>query len=186
MHLSEILRAELDAFRERTGKEALDIIETGTIRGETNNYYWGDGHSTITFAEYTKEHGGTVISIDDDISTAQKVLKSKRLASRVKLMRRHSAEALEDLAADAEPGGIADVVFLDSDNDAALTLREYLAARVLLRTPGLVIVDDVDMDSHEVVKGHEIVPWITAHGIPYRIIKRKGDGFYTGVMVFEA
>lgn len=186
MHLSEILRTELDAFRERTGKQTLDIIETGTIRGETDNYYWGDGHSTIAFAEYVREHGGTVTSIDDDITTAQKVLRSKRLGTRVKFLRGHSAEILEDLAGNRDDEGIADVIFLDSDNDASLTLREYLAARALLRSPGLVIVDDVDMESHEIVKGHEIVPWIEAHGIPYRITKRQGDGFWTGVMVFDA
>ena len=62
MHMSEILKAELDAFRERTEKTRLDILETGTIRGAGENYHRGDGWSTATFAEYVKANGGTVVN----------------------------------------------------------------------------------------------------------------------------
>ena len=69
MHMSEILKAELDAFRERTGKTRLDILETGTIRGAGENYHRGDGWSTVTFAEYVKANGGSLTSIDLEIDT---------------------------------------------------------------------------------------------------------------------
>lgn len=187
MHMSEILKAELDAFRERTGRAHLDILETGTIRGAGENYHRGDGWSTVTFAEYVKANGGSVTSIDLEIDTAVQVLKAHRLATHVKLVKGSSVEVIEEMAGKKgrSPRGSLDVAFLDSGNDAALTLREYLTVAPLMRSPGLVMVDDVDMNSHEVVKGHEIVPFIQAHGIAHRIIQRDGDGFTTGVLVFE-
>lgn len=187
MHMSEILNAELDAFRERSGRNQLDILETGTIRGAGDNHKQGDGWSTVTFAEYAKVNGGSVTSIDLNIDTAIQVLKTHRLASQVKLIKGMSVEIIQAMTArKGRPiSGSLDVVLLDSGNDAALTLREYLAVKPLMRSPGLVIVDDVDMESEEVVKGHEIVPFIQARDIAYRIIERTGYGFHTGVLVFE-
>jgi predicted O-methyltransferase YrrM len=78
-----------------------------------------------------------------------------------------------------------DVVLLDGANDAQRTLDEFLVARKILRSPGLIIVDDVDMSSQEVVKGHLLVPHLDSEGIPYRIVTREGDGFSTGVLVFR-
>ena len=187
MHLSEILKAELNAFRERTGKTRLDILETGTIRGAGDNYRQGDGWSTITFAEYVKANGGSVTSIDLETDTASTVLKANRLASHVKLVKASSVDVLEEMAAKKAKTskGSLDVVFLDSANDADLTLREFRVASLLMRSPGLIMIDDVDMASHEVVKGHKVVPWLDAKGAQYRIIERVGDGFNTGVLVLE-
>lgn len=187
MHMSGILKRELDAFRERAGRDRLHIVETGTIRGAGENHRRGDGWSTLTFAEYVKTHGGSVTSIDREIDTAIEVLKSHRLSSHVKLVRGTSVEVLEEMAArKGRTGkGSLDVVFLDSGNDAELTLQEFLTARALLRSPALVMVDDVNMQSHEVVKGHRIVPWVKEAGIAHKIVERDGDGFTTGVLVFE-
>jgi predicted O-methyltransferase YrrM len=191
MHLSEILNAELDAFRERTGKTRLDILETGTIRGTTENYRVGDGWSTITFAEHVKANGGTLTSIDLDITNAELVLKEKRLTKYVNLIKGASVQEIKKLATTSATSKTraakrsVDVAFLDSGNDASLTFSEYLAVKEIMRAPGLVIVDDVDMNSHEVVKGHEIVPFLQANEVPHRIIERVGDGFRTGVLVFE-
>lgn len=187
MHLSEILNAELASFRERTGKARLDILETGTIRGTTENYRVGDGWSTITFAEHVKANSGSLTSIDLDISNAELVLKDKRLTKYVNLIKGSSVQEINALASGKTRATkrSVDVAFLDSGNDASLTFSEYLTVREIMRTPGLIIVDDVDMNSHEVVKGHEIVPFLQAQGIEHRIIERMGDGFRTGVLVFE-
>jgi cephalosporin hydroxylase len=187
MHLSEILAAELDAFRQRTGKEKLNIVETGSIRGEGDNYRQNDGWSTVTFAEHIKEHGGSLTSIDLDIETADKVLRSKKLRSQVTLIEGHSIDVLSALLVEAASKDKTpfDVAFLDSDNDGALIFHEYLIARKLTRSPGLILVDDVDLLSTEVVKGHEILPWARANNIPHRIIERGNDHYRTGVLVFE-
>ena len=187
MHLSEILKAELATFAERAKKSSLDILETGTIRGAGENYQRGDGWSTITFAEYVKANGGTVTSVDLNIDTAATVLKAHRLASNVKLVKSSSVDLLETMAAKKSPTskGVLDVAFLDSENDAELTLREFRTVSLLMRSPGLIMIDDVDMASKEVVKGHQVVPWLDAKGVTYRIVQRDGDGFRTGVLVLE-
>jgi predicted O-methyltransferase YrrM len=183
MRLSEILVAELDAFRQRTGKEKLDIVETGSIRGEGENYQLNDGWSTVTFAEQVKAHGGSLTSIDLDTATADKVLRSKRMRSQVDLVEGHSIEALSRIA--AEGSARFDVAFLDSDNDGALIFHEYLVVQHLMRSPGLVVVDDVDINSTGVVKGHQILPWARAHDIAHRLVPREGEDYRTGVLIFE-
>lgn len=187
MNLSEILADELDAFRARTGKDKLDIIETGSIRGDSDTYRVNDGWSTVTFAEYTKTYGGGVVSIDLDTSTADKVLRAKKLRSQVTLVEGHSIDQLAGMLATSAAKGktLFDVALLDSDNCGALIFHEYLIVRQMMREPGLIIVDDVDITSSEVVKGHEILPWAQANNLPHRLIERSGDGYRTGVLVFE-
>lgn len=199
MHLSEILTAELDAFRAGAGVVELDILETGTIRNVGENYRINDGWSTLTFAQYVDEHGGSVTSIDLDISSADKVLREHGVRESATLIEGYSVEILAGMVANAyarasrvakgviAPGGegFADVVFLDSDNDGALILHEFMVARCIVRTPGLIMVDDVDLDSDGVVKGHKIVPWLESRGTSYRLEKRHGDDYTTGVLVIE-
>lgn len=199
MHLSEILKAELDSFRAAHTMESLDILETGSIRGTGANYQKNDGWSTLTFAEYAKKHGGSFTSIDLDTTAAETVLGKKGLRSQVNLIQGHSIEVLTGLVASAWASaektnkgevliggdGFLDVAFLDSDNDGALIFHEYLVVKSIMRTPGLIIVDDVDVMSTEVVKGHEILPWAKRMGIAHRVEIRHGDGYQTGVLVFE-
>lgn len=183
-HLSEILKAELAKLRERAEKASLDIIETGTIRNTGENYRVNDGWSTLTLAEDAVKHDGAVTSIDLDISSAEAVLTQagRKVRNRVTLAEGHSIDRLSDyLSAQF----VYDVAFLDSDNDAALILHEYLIVRRMVRSPGLIMVDDVDMSSAEVMKGHQIVKWLDAEGTPYRLEKRHGDGYETGVLVIE-
>lgn len=182
MHLSEILRRELTRLQARTGQDKLDIIETGSIRGTGDEYQQNDGWSTVTFAEHVKRYGGSFTSIDLDTSTAATVLKAKRLASHVNLVQGNSLDVLPEVIAGVQ----FDVAFLDSDNNASLIFNEFLIMRDAMRSPGLIIVDDVDIVSQEVVKGHDILPYARQHKIPHRIIKRDGEpGFHIGVLVFD-
>lgn len=190
MHLSEILKAELKAFTERTGNKKLRILETGTIRGATPNYEENDGWSTVTFAEHVKANGGLFTSIDLDISTATTVLKSKKLYTHVQQIQGYSVDVLAGLATSmyTDPNateGSYDIAFLDSDNNGSLIFHEYMVVKHMMRSPGLIIVDDVNMNSQEVLKGHEILPWLIANEIPHRLLERTGDGYRTGVLVFE-
>ena len=158
-------------------------METGSIRGEGENYKADDGWSTLVFAEHVKDYGGRFTSIDLDTAAAGRVLTDHKVRSCVELIEGHSIDTLARLL----HGGQRrfDVAFLDSDNDAALILHEYLIAHLMVRSPGLILVDDVDLDSSGVVKGHALVPWLDRNGQQYRLLTRTGDGYSTGVLVIE-
>lgn len=183
MHLLDLIDVELRAHRKRVGRDRLTILETGTIRGTADKYRHDDGWSTLVFAEQVEIHGGEVYSIDLDTSTAERVLRGHGLDKHVRLLRGYSIDLLAQMLDDAGP--IIDVLFLDSDNDAELILHEWLIARRLMRTPGLLLVDDVDLNSDTVVKGHQIVPWLEDHGTPFRVETRVGTTLTTGVLVAE-
>lgn len=174
MDLRDIIRQELATL------DWKYIVETGTIRGEADQYRTGDGWSTLALAEQVRNHGGMVTSIDLCVSTARKVLIQNDLAQHVELIEGHSIQVLTQLAI---TGRQFDVILLDSDNDAQLILDEYLVASTMLRRPGLLIVDDVNLESAMVVKGHKIVPWLDREGVSYEIVQRDAGGYMTGVLV---
>lgn len=183
MHLSHLLENELAVFTVKCGRSDLSILETGSIRGETENYHADDGWSTLTFAQHVREHGGYLHSVDLDIRAASVVLEKHELRRHATLIEGHSIDVLAGMLVAGEP--MLDVALLDSDNDSDLILHEYLLVRRLLRRPGLLLVDDVDLDSTGVVKGHKIVPWFDRHGLSYRIEHRDGGAYSTGVLVAE-
>lgn len=174
MDLKEIIQRELAELG------GVNIVETGTIRGEGEQYRTGDGWSTVALAEHVRDYGGTLTSIDLDVSTARKVLTDQGLDGYVTLMEGHSVQVLAQLLSDCRR---FDVALLDSDNDAQLILHEYLAVSPMLQRPGLLIVDDVDLESELVLKGHELVPWLDREGVTYEIVQRDCDGYTTGVLI---
>lgn len=186
MDLQRIIRDELAALSNRVGYKALDIVETGTIRGAADQYRIGDGWSTVAFAEYVKDHGGSFATIDLDVSTALAVLSGEvvfnvnRASQNVTFIEDHSIRALAQYA---NMGRRFHVALLDSDNDAQLILDEYLLVSTMLRHPGLLLVDDVDLESALVVKGHKLVPWLDQENVPYQIVQRDAGGYTTGVLI---
>lgn len=180
--LHRLLAEELAGLRARLGRDTLRICETGSIRGDSVAYAEGDGWSTVLFAEEVRAHGGSVVSIDLDVSVAVQVLAARDLDRYVTLVEGHSLDVLDQMLF-SDPVELVDVLFLDSDNDADLILREFLIGRRLLRAGGLLLVDDVDMDSDGVVKGHQLVPWLDEHGVGYRIAVRTGPAYTTGVLI---
>jgi len=195
-HLSEILTAELALLRKRIaatggleradlGVYPLDIVETGTIRNTGEAYRINDGWSTLTFVEEVAANGGSYLGIDLNVDAAVAVLKERGLIDHAYFMQGHSLEVLAGLLAESADLGRFDVAFLDSDNDSGLILHEYLIVSRLMNSPGLIMVDDVDPDSTGVVKGHQIIPWLAAHAVPFRLEKRHGDGYTTGVLIIE-
>ena len=179
----DLLNRCLTRQRERSGRGALDIIETGSVRQSSERYRINDGWSTVAFAEHAKVHGGSVTSLDVNTDPAAQVLGRLGLDQHVELLARWSIQTLARLARDPDRG--YDVVYLDSGNDAQLIFHEYLIVSTMLRTPGLVMVDDVDMTSATVVKGHAVVPWLDHTGVPYTIEPRAGDTYATGVLIAE-
>lgn len=188
---AELLRMELSSLRERLpmqhpphglpAQQSLTIIETGSIRSAAPAYEDDDGWSTLTFARDVAEHGGAVYSIDLDTTAAAIVLGERNLAWTTNLIQGHSIDVLAGMVREGYPA--VDVAYLDSDNDAALILHEYLLVTRLLRSPALVIVDDVDPESEEVVKGHALLPWLETHAVPWQIITRSGPSVSTGMLV---
>lgn len=188
MHLHEILDHELGRFDER----AINIIETGTIRGRGVASEIGDGYSTLFFAKHVQEHGGRLVAIDLNTKTAQLVLEDHKALDAVTLHEGHSISwmAHELLSLIEEPD--FDVAFLDSDNDPQLVFHEFLIAEKLVRRGGLIIVDDVRMDHHTegeptlAKKGDIVWPYVKRHGYTWRIHEREGWATYkTGVLVIE-
>lgn len=183
MHLNEILTRELAAHRDRIKRDDLNILETGTIRGATDNYRTGDGWSTLAFADHVRDHGGSFTSIDLDIDVSQAVVAEHELTDYVKLVKGYSIDVLANMV--RWNSVQLDVVLLDSDNDSNLILHEYLVVRQLIRPGGIVLVDDVSLESTDILKGHTIVPWFDTYGTKYRIETRHADGYQIGVLVAE-
>jgi hypothetical protein len=180
-HFSQLLTDELAAYSARAGRRDLTILETGSIRNEAEEYHQNDGWSTLTFAQHVKEHGGSLTSVDLDISAADVVLTRHGLRDTVNLVQQHS---IDFLGAQIATGARYDVILLDSENDADLILNEYLLAKNL--DPGLVLVDDVEPGSTTVVKGHKLLPWVEASGTPSRMLRRTGAGtFSVGVLAVD-
>lgn len=198
MNLESILRSELNRFATKV-EGGLDILETGCIRFADEKYHTGDGWSTLLFAQYVRDHEGSFHSVDLSTRTAKEVLEKYDVGEYARFHEGYSIDVLSGMVANAYAvaektnsgqvllggDGFVDVLFLDSDNDGELILHEFMVGSRMLRSPGLVIVDDVDLESATVRKGNCIVPWLKERGTKYTIRKRHGDGFSTGVLVFE-
>lgn len=182
MHMHEIIADQLENFRQlelRSPGWELQILETGTIRQDTEAHRLGDGWSTVAFAEHVARHGGHVTSVDLHIETAWQVLLRSQLTDQVTLRQGYS---IDWMASMLSAGQQFDVILLDSENDAQLILHEFMIATKLLRRPGLILVDDVVPGSADVVKGQQLLPWLADHYVEYSITPRTGGGVRSGVL----
>lgn len=174
MRMQEIISRELS----RMGGP-LRTLETGSIRSAEPRYAAGDGWSTLAFARYVRDHGGSFISIDLDVSAAEEVLTTQGLRQEVDLRKGNSLDLLPGIAA----SGIRfDVVLLDSGNDADLILDEFLIVRRAMVPGSVLLVDDVVPGSRTVVKGAKLLPFLESRGHQPEIIERDGGGFTSGVL----
>lgn len=181
--MSIVLAEEMRHLAERLGRSAFKILETGAIRHTEEEYHVNDGWSTLTFAEHVATSGGHLTSIDLDITPSHTVLAAHGLREYVRLMHAYSIEAMAALIKNGECD--FDLIFLDSDNDAELILHEYFIAQHMINRPGLILVDDVDLDTPDVKKGDDLIPYLETHHIAYRMLERTGDGLKTGVLAID-
>lgn len=181
MHMHDIIAGQLDTFRRmhRFDQPELSVLETGTIREDTEAHRKGDGWSTLAFARDAAQHGGHVTSIDLATETAARVLSREGVDEHVTL---RSGYSIEWMAAMLAAGQRFDVILLDSDNDPALILHEFMLAEKLLYRPGLILVDDVVPDSRTIRKGELLLPWLRQRGTHFNIFPRTGNGFTSGVL----
>lgn len=180
MHMHEIIGREIEAYRTKHDHWGdLHILETGTIRQDTEAHRLGDGWSTLAFAKEVQLRGGHVTSIDLHTDTANEVLEREGVLEHVTLREGYS---IEWMASALAAGQQFDVILLDSENDPQLILHEFMVAQKLLSRPGLILVDDVVPGSSTVVKGQLLLPWLIARDQHYRITSRTGGGVHSGVL----
>lgn len=186
MHLSDLFKKELAGFRERTGRTALNILETGTIRNEGQQYQQNDGWSTVTLAEDVRDNGGSLTSVDLSVAASNNVLSSLHLREFVTLVEGYSVDVLAGmLDYEKQFRLVFDVILLDSDNDSNLILHEFMIAKHLLSPGGIIFVDDVNLSSPHVFKGDKIVPWLDQNNISYRTLHRTGTTYATDMLAIE-
>lgn len=187
MHLHEVLAAALARFEDTS----LLVAETGAIRGESEAARIGDGWSTVFFAEHQKrtKSGYSVVSIDLDVSVADRLLRERGLREYVMFAEGHSIDQLARIAVQSgNTGKKYDIVFLDSDNDSQLILHEFLIANRIIRPGGLIIIDDVRLPGHAegAHKGDRVLPWVRGQGWKHQLAEREGwNGYKTGVLIVE-
>lgn len=142
----------------------LNILETGTIRNTAAEYVTGDGHSTVHIAEWVKLHGGRFTSIDLYTGVADRYLSELGLRDNVTLVQSNSLLAI---AAVTTP---LHFVLLDSANNADLILAEFRLVAPKVVKGGIVMIDDVNMTSVSIVKGHKVVPYAREQGYTVELL----------------
>lgn len=179
MHLSEILDRQLDRLSAELARP-LDILETGSIRDGREEYRLNDGWSTLAFARWVAREGGRAVSVDLNPDVADEVLARHGVREHVELRQGHSLVVLDEMV---KAGRRVDLLFLDTDNDPQLILSEYLLGRQIVGSPGVVVVDDVDpgLGAH---KGDAVLAWLAGR-TPYRIERRTGTTYSTGVLIID-
>lgn len=146
----------------------LVILETGTIRNTEPQYVTGDGHSTHIICNWVKKNGGNFRSADLDISVAKTYLTKLGLIEYVTLVQSDSVKFLKDFS------GKADLVYLDTANDASLILREFQAIEGKMQPWGVVIIDDCVPGSTELMKGNKVIPYAKKKGYRVELKPRQG------------
>lgn len=142
---------------ERVKKRPLIILETGSIRFTAKEYVEGDGHSTYFIAKFlsTSDFNHTFYSIDLNTSVAEKYLESNGLAKYVSFLKGDSLELLAEIGSMVS---VVDLAYLDSKNDAQHILNEFKLVEKVMSN-GVVIIDDVNLQSPELKKGDLAVPY---------------------------
>jgi len=186
MHLHDILKLEFARF----GNRPLNIVETGTLRNDTEPSRIGDGWSTIFFAERVKQLGGKLWSIDLETGGADRMLRQRGLRDCCELLQRHSLAALASLCRAHDLS--IDIAFLDSDNDGTLIYHEFLVASELVAAGGLILMDDVRMAHHLTGeaqlarKGDVVLPYVVENKLAHRLHERHGwNDYRTGVLAVD-
>lgn len=168
--ISDIIAQELPTFARRHGRTSLRVLEVGVLRARDEEHLHGDGHSTLAFARLLAEMpGSSLTGIDLEPGDARAAVDAEGLGGLCSFFRGDSVEIMRDLAG---RGLRFDVVYLDCDNSASATMREYLAALDLLARPGLIMGDDMNLDHPEIRKGRILIPYLQEDGAEFRIRQR--------------
>lgn len=180
---ADVLNDELERMTKRAGRSALNILETGCIRATPEAHRVGDGWSTLTFAQWVKGHGGSSLSLDLDTSSARTILAREDLLAYAALSEGDSIAALNALMPE---GRGFDVVLLDSASDPIHILNEWDRAVRIIRTPGVILIDDVSYDEGTAgTKGSLIIERLDGVGVPWRRLRRWSGFAYIGMIAID-
>jgi len=181
--IANIINEELPAFMKRNGLETLRVLEVGVLRAQDAEHEAGDGHSTLAFAELcAKLPGGSFTGIDLSVGDAQDAVAKAGLGSVCTFLQGDSLDMLQALA---DGGQRFDVVYLDADNSAESTMKEYELALQVLDRPGLVLGDDMNLDHREVQKGKILIPHLRENNVPFRLRHRRTPWDIRDILVQE-
>lgn len=178
--MDDVLRQELAAFRARTGKVALRVLEVGCARSTHPDHEVGDGWSSLTLARDAQKTDGSLAGIDLDTRAAAELIGSHGLTE--EFFEGSSLDVLPELAAQ---GRTFDVIFLDSGNDPDLVLSEFILSLRLIVRPGLLLADDMDQKDPEVVKGVKLIPYLKDNGYAYRLTHRETPWTNRDILVMD-
>lgn len=169
---------EINALHDRLNRP-LVIFETGTIRNRDKKYEEGDGWSTLYIARRSRTARHYFFSIDLNTSVAEHVLWERGLLPFVTLIEGESTQVLKELIngkySEPDEEGfiepiIPDFVYLDTANDAQQILNEFL---IVEEYAHVVMVDDVNLNSTELVKGHKVIPYARSRGYKVKLLERQ-------------
>jgi hypothetical protein len=123
-------------------QENFQIIETGTVRNPMN---WKDGNSGFLFAEFVKEYGGFVRSVDIDqnaVNTANNFVNKEFYKS-------FCSDSVSWLSSLTDLNSVDlfyldswDVEWWDDDPSAQHHLKEFKSIEPYLNRPCIVAIDD--------------------------------------------
>lgn len=151
---------QLNATLARLQRPLL-IVETGTIRNREPQYEQGDGHSTRHIIDFVIQNPGTEFySIDIDTDRARSYLTELHLIQHVNLCQDNSINRLKTF-------GRIDFAYLDSENNARMTMDEFLLVWPKVPAGGCVMVDDCNEQSVELFKGDILMPHLRNNGINF-------------------
>src|SRR5262245_34915857 len=167
MNLHDLLTMELAKL-----PRPLRVVETGSIRNDDISRRDDDGWSTLWFAQ---QENVSLHSIDLDVSAAGRVLERNGGPRGVTLVQGHSILGLATLIGSFGAGSF-DVAFLDSSNDPELILHEFLTALVLVRNGGMILIDDVAIETKPYTggtQGSSVIEHCRLNQLPYRLCERN-------------
>lgn len=157
----------LDLLLQTFGKNPINIVETGTIRGASDTSRYGDGWGTLNWKYYSDYTGSYVWSVDIDpnaINIANSVVPSN---DKISYVCKDSIEFLKTF--DKE----IDLLFLDSydycGDDENIRrchehqLNEVKAAFDKMSENGIILIDDI-FDISFNGKGKTSIPYLLSHG----------------------
>jgi hypothetical protein len=146
--------------------KAKNLVEIGGIRWETGKQ--GDGHSTIAWGEYAKEHGLKIYSVDIDLACT--TVCKKLTTEYSKFISYHTESGDNFLSRFSET---IDVLYLDaigsrvngegSDNYEEENLVTAKLAFTKMSAISLVLFDDIVSSTFE-GKGKKAIPYFLDNG----------------------
>jgi hypothetical protein len=134
----------------------INIVETGTTRGNLGGGPLGDGWSTILWAWYVTTHGGNVFTIDKDQRCLDECFRLTKEFTNVHYINSNSINYLSKF------NDTIHLLYLDSADDPLNMYTEFTTAEPKLDKEAYILLDDVGPNFIR-GKGQILGPNLLAH-----------------------